>query len=193
MGDLALIDVSVLLHMRIQYAECIAELHDFPTLGDLPARHMDCVFLRIPGYGEGDIPLSPKKEGTYQATILVIDDEEPIQRRYRVALERVGYRVLSANNGKQGLRLLEQEDVDLCIVDIFMPEMDGLELIPLLCKKRPASKLLVISGGTGKMDYLDVAMELGAHATLRKPFSLPELIDAVFFQLKSERAGRRSD
>jgi len=127
------------------------------------------------------------------ATILLIDDDPAIRMVFQVVLERAGYHVLTAEHGKHGLRLLEHQAVDLIIVDIFMPEMDGLELIPLLCKKRPASKLLVISGGTGKMDYLDVAMELGAHATLRKPFSLPELIDAVFFQLKSERAGRRSD
>src|SRR5262245_40993434 len=108
------------------------------------------------------------QEGTHtMATILVIDDEESIRQICRDTLERAGYRVLSANNGKQGLRLLEHEDVDLCVVDIFMPEMDGLELIPFLRKRRPASKLIVISGGIGSMDYLDVAMELGAHATLR--------------------------
>ena len=127
------------------------------------------------------------------ATILVIDDEESIQRLCQYVLERAGYRVLSANSGKQGLRILEHVDVDLCIVDIFMPEMDGLELIPFLRKRRPAGKLIVISGKTGVMDYLDVAMELGANAVLKKPFSLQGLLDAVSSQLKPKRARQRSD
>jgi len=124
--------------------------------------------------------------------ILVVDDEPGMLR----TIERIlstRYDVRAVRLPSAGLDAAAVGTFDVAILDVRMPEMDGLELIPLLCKKRPASKLLVISGGTGKMDYLDVAMELGAHATLRKPFSLPELIDAVFFQLKSERAGRRSD
>ena len=64
------------------------------------------------------------------ATILLIDDEESVRSLFQVALERGGYRVLTAKNGKYGLRLLEHQDVDLILVDIFMPGMDGLELIP---------------------------------------------------------------
>ena len=65
-----------------------------------------------------------------------------------------------------------------------MPEMDGLELIPLLRKTRPASKIIAISGQSAQMDHLDTAKYLGAHATLKKPFSLQELLDAVSSQLK---------
>ena len=117
-------------------------------------------------------------------TILLIDDEESIRRIFQVALEEAGYRVLTAEHGKHGLRLLEQEKVDLIVVDIFMPEMDGLELIPLLRKTRPAIKLIAISGGSGPMNQLDTAKKLGAHHTLKKPFSMQELLDAVSAQLK---------
>jgi CheY-like chemotaxis protein len=82
------------------------------------------------------------------ATILLIDDKDSVRMVYQMALERAGYRVLTAENGKQGLRLLEHQEVDLILVDIFMPEMDGLELIPLLRKIRPASKIIAISGGS---------------------------------------------
>ena len=61
--------------------------------------------------------------------------------------------------------------------------MDGLDLIPLFCMTRPASKIIAISGGSGEWDYLDAAKYLGAHATLKKPFSLQELLDAVSSQL----------
>jgi CheY-like chemotaxis protein len=117
------------------------------------------------------------------ATILCIDDEESVRRLFQVALEGAGYRVLTAKNGRQGLRLLEHQKVDLIFVDIFMPEMDGLELIRLLRKTRPANKIIAISGRSGQMDHLDIAKHLGAHDTLMKPFSLQELLHAVSSQL----------
>ena len=117
-------------------------------------------------------------------TILCIDDEESIQVLLKAALEEAGYRVLTAEHGKHGVRLLEHEAVDLIVVDIFMPEMDGLELIPLIRKTRPAIKMIAISGGSGLKDYLDTAKKLGAHDTLKKPISLQELLNAVSAQLK---------
>ena len=118
------------------------------------------------------------------ATILCIDDEETVRRLVQVALEQAGYCVLTADNGKHGLRLLEHQAVDLILVDIFMPEMDGLELIPLLHKTRPATMIIAISGESGKVNYLDIAKKLGAHDTLQKPFSHQELLHAVSSQLK---------
>ena len=118
------------------------------------------------------------------ATILIIDDEELVRMIFQVALERAGYHVLTADNGKHGQRLLEQHAVDLVVVDIFMPEMDGLELIPLLRKSRPAIKMIAMSRGSGKMNHLDTAKKLGAHTALKKPFSYQELLDAVSAQLK---------
>ena len=117
------------------------------------------------------------------ATILLIDDDASIRMVFQVALEQAGYHVLTAENGKHGLRLLEHQAVDLIIVDIFMPEMDGLELIPLIRKTRPATKMIAISGKSGVMDCLDAAKQLGAHDTLMKPFSRQELLDAVSAQL----------
>jgi CheY-like chemotaxis protein len=117
------------------------------------------------------------------ATILLIDDEDSVRMVYQIALERAGYRVLTAENGKHGLRLLEHQEVDLILVDIFMPEMDGLELIPLLRKTRPANKIIAISGRSDQSNHLDTAKYLGAHATLKKPLDLQELLHAVSSQL----------
>ena len=117
------------------------------------------------------------------ATILCIDDEESVRMLFQVALDRAGYGVLTAESGQQGLRLLEHQEVDLIFVDIFMPEMDGLELIPLLRKMRPANKIIAISGALGKMNHLEPAKYLGADDTLVKPFSLQALLEAVSSQL----------
>ena len=120
------------------------------------------------------------------ATILLIDDDDQVRRLFQVALERAGYRVLTAESGPHGLRLLQHQEVDLILVDIFMPDMDGLEVIQLLRKTRPACKIIAISGGSGKRDHLDTAKYLGADDTLKKPFSPQELLEAVSFQLKCE-------
>ena len=78
--------------------------------------------------------------------------------------------VLIAENGPHGLRL-QQQEVDLALVDIFMPDMDGLEVIELLHMTRPACKIIAMSGGSWEWDYLDTAKRLGANGTLKKPFS----------------------
>ncbi len=119
------------------------------------------------------------------ATILLIDDDEQVRLLFQVVLEEAGYRVLTAENGPHGLRLLPHQEVEVVLVDIFMPDMDGLELIPRLRQTRPASKIIAISGGSGERNYLDVAKHLGANATLQKPINLQALLDAVAAQLRA--------
>ena len=98
------------------------------------------------------------------ATILCIDDEAQARRLFKVALEGAGYRVLTAENRTHGLRLVEQQQVDLILVDIFIPDMDGLELILRLRKIRPGHKIIAISGGA---NYLDMTKHLGRTTSSR--------------------------
>ena len=117
------------------------------------------------------------------ATILLIDDDDPLRMLCQTALEGAGYRVLTAESGPHGLRLLQHQEVDLALVDIFMPSMDGLEVIQFLHKTRPTCKIIAMSGGSWEWDYLDAAKQLGTNDTLKKPFSLQELLDVVSSQL----------
>lgn len=117
-------------------------------------------------------------------TLLVIDDDAHTRALFQAALEAAGYRVLVAGSGQEGLHLLQAQRVDVILLDVFMPEMDGLELIPRLHASYPASKIIAISGGAGEWDCLEVAKRLGAHATLRKPCSAPTLLEAVRYQLR---------
>jgi DNA-binding response OmpR family regulator len=103
---------------------------------------------------------------------------------FQMALEGAGYRILTAESGPHALHLLQHEEVDLILVDIFMPETNGLDLIPRLRATRPTSKIIAMSGGSWEWDYLDTAKHLGANDTLKKPFSLQELLDAVSSQLQ---------
>jgi CheY-like chemotaxis protein len=117
------------------------------------------------------------------ATILLIDDEEQVRLIFQVTLAGAGYLVLAAEDGQHGLRLFQRQEMDLILVDIFMPEPDGMDLIPRLDATRPPSKIIAISGGSWEGDYLDKAKHLGPNDTLKKPFILQELLEAASSQL----------
>ena len=114
------------------------------------------------------------------ARILVIDDDEAIRSVVTLLLSQRGHEVESAKNGRQGFRAAEGKDFDLLIVDIFMPEMDGLETIRLLRTVKPNLPVIVISGSNAAMpDFLSMATKLGAIESLRKPFRPAELLETV--------------
>jgi len=98
---------------------------------------------------------------------------------FRTALEAAGYRVMIAENGRHALNVLMHQDVDLIFVDIYMPGMDGLELLPRLRATQPSAKIIAMSGGTGEWNAFDVAKDLGANHSLQKPFSPRELLAAI--------------
>jgi CheY-like chemotaxis protein len=117
------------------------------------------------------------------ARILVIDDDLAVQLVATLLLERQGHQTIVADNGRSGLDILEAGDVDLLIIDIFMPEMDGLETIRRVRQIKPALPIIVMSGGAGQIgsmpDYLSMATRLGAVESVRKPFKSEVLIAAV--------------
>lgn len=122
------------------------------------------------------------------ARILVMDDDALVRHSLRAVLEAAGYDVIEAADGKAGLRLHGEQGADLVIVDIFMPEQDGLEVIRTLRTEIPRPKIVAISGGgrTARSDMLTVAAAFGASRTLRKPFEPRELL-AVIRDLLGER------
>jgi DNA-binding response OmpR family regulator len=113
-------------------------------------------------------------------TILIIDDDATIRGVIRLYLEDAGYTVLEATDGKAGMRIFSGSPVDLVILDIFMPEKDGIETIQEI-REAGDCKVLAISGGspTMGMDFLRHAKTFGANAILVKPFSESELLETV--------------
>ncbi len=118
------------------------------------------------------------------ATILIIDDEEPIRVLLRSALEATGYEVMEAANGRQGLELYRHRPTDLVITDILMPELNGLDMLLELTREFLNAKVIAISGAGGEKNVLDVAKLLGARQTFQKPFSMPQLLGAVRYELE---------
>ena len=106
------------------------------------------------------------------ATILVVDDQEPIRVLLRDALEGDGHEVLEAANGRLGLELYRKQSADLIITDILMPEMNGLELMLELTRSFLNVKVIVMTGDLAGMGRLDKAKLLGACQTFQKPFAI---------------------
>ena len=113
------------------------------------------------------------------ATILVIDDQEPIRALLRAALEGDGHEVLEAANGLLGLERYRERAADLIITDIRMPEMTGLKLMVELNRRVPHVKVLAMSGGLERKGELNAATLLGARRTFHKPFDIRAVLDAV--------------
>ena len=113
--------------------------------------------------------------------VLVIDDEPQIRKLIRSALEGRGYSVDEAADGREGARRFRERPPDLVIVDIFMPEKEGIETILELRHVDPSIKCIAISGGglSGSLVYLKHAEYFGALRTFSKPFLLSEMLDAV--------------
>jgi CheY-like chemotaxis protein len=113
--------------------------------------------------------------------ILVVDDDSAVRVAILRALERKGHEVRLAATGLEGARLWRDAPADLVVLDIHMPEMDGIELLVQLRSLNPTVPILMVSGGsqTHRYDLLQDARLLGATAELKKPFSLSEFYAVV--------------
>jgi DNA-binding response OmpR family regulator len=111
------------------------------------------------------------------ATILLVDDEESVQKLLTYPLERDGYRVVQARDGDEALARFEAEDVDLVVLDVMLPKLDGLEV----CKQLRARSTVPIVMLTARDDELDkvLGLELGADDYITKPFSIREFRSRV--------------
>ncbi|MGZ8405365.1 MAG: sigma-54-dependent transcriptional regulator [Nitrospira sp.] len=113
------------------------------------------------------------------ASILVVDDEEAIRTSLRSILEDEGYEVSVAANGVEALKIYGTDPPDLMILDIWMPEMDGLETLRRVKEFVPATQVMMISGH-GSIETAVKAIKLGAYDYIEKPLSL----ENVTFRVK---------
>lgn len=114
------------------------------------------------------------------AHVLVVDDRPDVLGFVCAELESAGYAVQAAENGRQALEKQGEQPADVMLVDIFMPEMDGLETIDRVRAGFPRTRIVAMSSGArGLQDYLKVARDIGADATLQKPFARDELLQVL--------------
>ncbi len=112
------------------------------------------------------------------ARVLLVDDDAQVRAPLQAILEREGHSVTVAGDGLEALRLVGTHPFAVALVDLYMPNMDGLELIPKLKIQVPNMRVVATSGGyqAGRgIDLLRVAERAGADRILAKPFTIDEL------------------
>jgi two-component system response regulator MtrA len=112
--------------------------------------------------------------------VLIADDDADILSLVRAVLERAGNEVISVGNGAQALASVTERKPDLAVLDISMPEVDGLEVLRRLRADSATSTLpVVLLSARAQEADVKLGFELGASAYVKKPFSPRELADRV--------------
>jgi PAS domain S-box-containing protein len=125
-----------------------------------------------------------------QAKILVIDDEKSIRDMLSLALGKHGHTVLTAQNGKEGLEKSKQDKIDLAIVDINMPEIDGIAFLGEIKKIDPETDVIVMTG-YGTAEKAIASLKLGASDFINKPAKLEEIFASVEKILEKKELKRK--
>jgi DNA-binding response OmpR family regulator len=124
------------------------------------------------------------------STILLVDDEDSVQKLLTYPLERDGFRVVAARDGEEALQRFAAEPVDLVVLDIMLPKLDGLEV----CKRLRAESSVPIIMLTARDDEFDtvLGLELGADDYITKPFSIREFRSRVRALLRRAGTAQRA-
>ena len=122
-------------------------------------------------------------------TVLVVDDESNLRKMMRLYLEREGFRVVEAANGRDALYVARYEKPDLVLLDLMMPEMGGYDFMRLFTKESDTPVIML----TAKLEESDkvAGLELGADDYVTKPFGIQELIARVRAVLRRTRKQTR--
>ena len=120
------------------------------------------------------------------ASILVVDDEESILTSLSSILQDEGYEVMVAKNGVEALRVYTMDPPDLMLLDIWMPEMDGMETLRRVRELAPTAQVMMMSGH-GSIETAVKAIKLGAYDYIEKPLSLENVTLRVKHALDQHR------
>ncbi len=115
-------------------------------------------------------------------TILVCDDDREIVDAIEIYLSQEGYRILKAYDGVQAVEMLEQEDVQLLLIDIMMPKLDGLRAT-LKIREKSSIPIIILSAKSEDADKI-LGLNIGADDYMTKPFNPLELVARVKSQLR---------
>ncbi len=115
--------------------------------------------------------------------VLIVDDEPSIRRLIHAALTRAGYATVEAENGREVLDRLRNERPDVVLLDLGLPDRDGLELVPLI--KRETDVTLIVVSAREATEEKVAALDLGADDYLTKPFDTDELLARVRVALRN--------
>lgn len=121
--------------------------------------------------------------------VLVVDDEPPVTRLCQRILEREGYQVLSAFSANEAISILARQAIDILLVDIRMPGLDGFQLLTMAKHQQPELATVVMTG-LGTLENAIMALKRGANSLVLKPFSRQDLVDNVRHALAENHSRR---
>jgi len=128
-----------------------------------------------------------------QRRILIIDDQESIRKSLKLALEREGYLVETAENGREAIRKSKQEFYNMALVDLRLPDMDGIELLTKMRETVPKMVKIIITGYPSLENSIE-AVNRGADGYVVKPYTMEGLLLKIKEQLqKQQEAGKYSE
>jgi len=128
----------------------------------------------------------------YTPKILIVDDEVRMCDSLKVLLSNEGYDTFTANDGQSALQCLGQNDIDLALLDIVMPDMNGLEIMEHI-KQECLNTLVIVITGHASVNSAVESLRKGAHDYLRKPFEFDELLKRVRNAVEQRVLERRCD
>ncbi|WP_462419699.1 response regulator transcription factor [Salinicoccus sp. Marseille-QA3877] len=123
--------------------------------------------------------------------ILVVEDDEKIARVIQLELEFESYEVSNAYTGKEALDKYEEEDFDLILLDVMIPELNGLEVLRRIRQKDEAVRIIMLTARDAVMDKVS-GLDSGANDYMTKPFEIEELLARIRAQLKQNEIGQNS-
>jgi DNA-binding response OmpR family regulator len=141
--------------------------------------------VRVPGHLSGGV------RNMIQKSILVVDDEAPMRELLSINLKACGYQVQAACDGLAALELLNHQPFDLVLLDISMPELDGLQTLEI-ARRRFGMPIVIVSARGSEADVL-AALTRGADDYVVKPFAIDELVTRVASWLGWARAVHQTE
>jgi len=114
---------------------------------------------------------------SYRYTVMVVDDEPEVTASLKNLLSRKGYNVVEALTGEQALHILSQKKIDVILLDIIMPGIDGNQVAVVVSRRYPEAKIIIITGFSERIDAL--VKKRCTAATFSKPINLDSLYNKL--------------
>lgn len=121
-----------------------------------------------------------------KGNILIIDDEDIVRISCKRTLMPEGFEVKTAQNGIEGLKMIEEEKFDIVLTDLKMPDIDGIEVLRLI-KQRWAETVVIIITGYQTVNSAVKAIKLGAYDYIEKPFTPDGIVSVVYRALEDRK------
>jgi len=110
--------------------------------------------------------------------ILVVEDDELIRRLQKIKLEKAGYQVFEAEDGLEAWNMIQDNNYSLIIIDVFLPKLDGFQLLENIQKQESSAKTIMLSGKSQEKD-IKKAYNIGVDSYMTKPFDSDDLVETV--------------